>query len=110
MKLNIAFNDIENKEILLYKKVKPKNDKIYIPHSYQLSIAPIGTLLTYFLNVDFDDDTDFVFFIYEYCFPSLYFKHYGKRRFYINEICFPKMEFYNIISHIADEEKIISIM
>ena len=105
MKFNIAFDESKNLEIILYRKIHHKDGIMYSGPLYQHFIAPIGTFLTFFLDIDFDDDMDFLFFIYRFCFESLYTQKYFNKQFSHLQLSLPQMEFYNEISSITDEEK-----
>lgn len=70
---NIAFDLNTNIECLNYFSIEKKKGFVFETVNH-CEIKPIGSFLLDFLNVDFEDEEEFINFIAKYCFEDLLFK------------------------------------
>ena len=102
--LGLAINEKNNSEITVNFPINfnKKNMKFKIENDYKVSIQPLGTFLSDFLNCDFTNDTDFFTFFIKYSTAIVEYSNLKSK--FTNGYC-DKDEFYKFFKIIYDKNK-----
>lgn len=105
----IAFDKDENLEFMIYRDLIHDNNVFYSEPVFKKYILPIGSFLLMFLNTNFEDESECASFIYNFCFESLYYQKYPKKKEDLTisfiRLSLPHKEFVAELKKIVSEEQ-----
>lgn len=102
--LGLAINEKNNSEIIINYPIKfdKKSMEFTIDLEYKISIQPLGTFLTDFLNADFEKYNDFFEFFIKYSLSLLDYKKFEKT--FKNNIC-SEENFNNFVGNLFNKNR-----